>query len=391
MQGLLFKDGSIYNHTSHRDLLLGDIRSLVLPGSELLAAENWRVEAPSSPRYEIARLLDDFVSRSMEEYLNLYRMPLQNRCRVRRTFAQSIAILDSLQAMAEDYDADILDICQSSVLNGAVPTSHDFSPLTAWVFYHKLHAMEIVIEMGFELEVYLPDEMGLTYQFLSHISSIQQRHITTMISTHRLHLSHLEPFQSLKIKELQTSISTLQTLSSLSLLKTSLTSSLAKRYSLLYISNLIPVPAHQLSTPTLRHELRLKPFLKIGTPSLPSADELSSQLQLDDGVDLDGLFTSEMDTAREELYSLTNQSDEKISPSRAVVDLHNVMRCLDEIDSRLRRVFKDIGLKTVGDVRRDMTRRRILQEKVKIDTSSDKDDRTGWTVFKVVLLASSTL
>ncbi|GAB7353021.1 hypothetical protein MBLNU459_g3577t2 [Dothideomycetes sp. NU459] len=161
MQSLLFKEGLLCGRIPHTTLLLSDVRELVLAGDPLLSAQNWEVEVPTDARHLTALKVDEFLSKALEEYLNIYRMICQNRCRMRRTFAQSIAILDSLQAEAEFIDADLHALTDSAPFRfaGGVESLH-FYPLAAWVYFHKLRIMEWMLQLGFELDVYLPDELA---------------------------------------------------------------------------------------------------------------------------------------------------------------------------------------------------------------------------------------
>ena len=193
MQGLYFKNSMIANIVPHIDILITDLRELVMAGDPLFSADNWEVELPSDPRYQLARKVDDFLTRATDEYLNLYRMALQNRCRIRRTFAQSITILDSLQALAEDFDADIHTITRSASLTKL--SRHEpstFYPFAAWVFHHKLLAMQHVTTLGFELEIYLPNEYSSIYVYLAHLATTHHTHlayISTVLSTRHRRLS----------------------------------------------------------------------------------------------------------------------------------------------------------------------------------------------------------
>lgn len=36
-------------------------------------------------------------------------------------------------------------------------------PLSSWAYYHKLHQMEWIVQLGFELDVYQLDELGGMY------------------------------------------------------------------------------------------------------------------------------------------------------------------------------------------------------------------------------------
>ena len=36
-------------------------------------------------------------------------------------------------------------------------------PLSSWAYYHKLHQMEWIVQLGFELDIYQLDELGGMY------------------------------------------------------------------------------------------------------------------------------------------------------------------------------------------------------------------------------------
>ncbi|PNS14488.1 Long chain acyl-CoA synthetase 6, peroxisomal [Sphaceloma murrayae] len=284
-QGLLFKSASILSSLPHLDLLLTDIRMLVLPASPLVSPSNWTTELPSSPRYQIARNIDEFLRRSLEEYLNLYRMPLQNRCRIRRTLVQSIPILDSLQALAEESDASLLSLCALShttrdpiLLSPTSTPSDPFYPLASWVYHHKLSVIVSVLLLGFELEIYLPPEYASMYALLSFFATSQVEHYTHLISVLSRQLSpgnHAPPNPSDRAA-IQSAVSYLSSLASKARLLAALASATADLYSLLAPLGLITVPEYPFSTRQLRYEVRMRPFLGIGTPTLPSCEELEA-------------------------------------------------------------------------------------------------------------------
>lgn len=286
IQGLYFKESTVLGVLPHADLILSDIRSTVLPGSPILDPQNWQIEAPSAPRYGIARRVDDFLSRSLDEYLNLYRMILQNRCRVRRTFAQSIAILDSLQAMAEECDGDIIGLswASASTRDPVIIEQGSFYPLAAWVYHHKLQAMQVVVQMGFELEIYRPPEIAPSYALLALFAETHLEHCSTIISVLEGRLAassnRPRPLPADAQREILSSIGFLQVLASQSRARMALASALADLFSLLQLLGLLlrtPADvASNHSSDALRHELRLKPFLPIGTPVLPSHTQLAA-------------------------------------------------------------------------------------------------------------------
>ena len=85
----------VANQIYHYDLLLNDMSELLLAGDPLVDPESFNIEVTSDPRHICSKILQDFMEKAIEEYLNLYRMVCQNRCRIRRTFTQAIPVLDA--------------------------------------------------------------------------------------------------------------------------------------------------------------------------------------------------------------------------------------------------------------------------------------------------------
>lgn len=129
------------------------------------------------------------MAKAIEEYLNIPRMLSQNRCRTRRTLNQSIAILDSLQAEAELIDSAIHTIIEEicSTSGSSSPSSArafansveqlPYFPLAAWTYNHKLTISIQTVLLGFETEVYLPDEHASMYAFLAFLAQTQEEHL----------------------------------------------------------------------------------------------------------------------------------------------------------------------------------------------------------------------
>ncbi|TKX19480.1 hypothetical protein C1H76_8329 [Elsinoe australis] len=425
MQGLLFKSSSVLSTYPHLDLLLSDIRTLVLPASSLLFPQNWETELPSSPRFQIARKLDDFLTRSLEEYLNLYRMPLQNRCRIRRTFAQSIPILDSLQALAEETDASLTTICRTTLTtrdpilpglgeSGANP-AEAFFPLASWVYHHKLLAIEVVLQTGFELEVYLPDEFAPQYALLSFFAQTRAEHygyLTTVLSRRLSPISpspsrRAPPIDPTSIQEIKKAISHLSILASQARLLAALASALCDLYALLSLLDLIPVPQRPFSTPELRHELRMRPFLAIGTPMLPSMEELEDATTGRDGDVRLGAWCEEaagkVGVARAEVGSLRSKGEEaggkggkESWEGMCKGYLFGVIGVGVGV-AALRGMVKEVGVEKVGDVRRgeaegEEERERLrgeVKRRVKVEIPKPEERRESWCVVPKITVVKA--
>lgn len=280
----------------------------------------------------------------------------QNRCRVRRTLSQSISILDQLQAEAEIIDAEIhglvtdvlATVGPSAVVTAKTPSSDtlrfatscedlQYFPLAAWTYFQKLQVAEWTVLLGFETEVYLPDEMASMYAFLAFLAETREEHLGHMdffaqrrvqrlsrvgdrgamkealesrkfiaveVARARvvrglgealtgvcvaflcllcfhphilfffpayclyLHFPFWRPAQSKRLRNPKlTSQQLYALLTTLYLLPTSTPQ-----------TTTFPSPSetHTYSTPPLRYEVRLKPFLQIGTPILPSSTDLQN-------------------------------------------------------------------------------------------------------------------
>jgi len=154
---LFSPDGDVFNKVGHIELLLADLRNVVLAGDSLLDPASFQVELTSDPRHVRSRLLEQYVQAAIDEYMNLYRMVCQNRCRVRRTFTQAIPLLDSMVSEAARIDQTILDTSSG----GKGPAlQKDLRPLSTWARHHKLQVVMWTVQLGFETEIYMDDEVS---------------------------------------------------------------------------------------------------------------------------------------------------------------------------------------------------------------------------------------
>lgn len=149
-----------------------DLKLLVLPGSSILDESNWTVEQPLTPgtphpQFEMAQVIDAFAARCIPDfggYIDFWKALCSNRCRLRRMLCHVLLRLDELQRDGEELDGNLEDI------QGASDGTTE-SVLFRWASNQKLQVMEWIIQLGFELEVYLPEEYAGMYWLLSSISS----------------------------------------------------------------------------------------------------------------------------------------------------------------------------------------------------------------------------
>ncbi|OCK84597.1 Mak10-domain-containing protein [Lepidopterella palustris CBS 459.81] len=270
LSGFVFAGGNeVFAH-----LIREDLKALVFPDDQVLDPVNWTIEEPRNPmvpkdrRLQMASLIDEFTNRAMQNYLEFWTSLCQNGCRMRRMLCHSILAFDQLQSDAGVLDDDLQ----------ALTSDPQQYPLITWVYHHKLRQIEWVIQLGFEQEIYLPDELAAQYHFLSKVSETRQRLLATLLSAFEQRHSALAslsstPELSKQIDRLKTSHALLSSLHASATGTMELATSLRQFYILLSYCRLLPTPPRPFSTPALRYELRMKPFLPL-SPSevIPFAD-----------------------------------------------------------------------------------------------------------------------
>jgi len=263
-------------------LPLTDIKSLVFPASPILDPTNWTVSPPRNPhlpkppRLQFALLLDEFVDRAGQPYLDLWVALAQNRCRLRRLLTHVIVAWDILQIDAALVDADLMAACRDLGLTDEVLES----PLTVWVYAKKLWMIEKVVLLGFEQDIYLPDEFAGMYYFLSIIAG-KRKDVLLRCEKHfgsrLMQLLHGKEYQDAQeVDDMGPYIaSEVQQATGIS----AFASALYGFYTVLLYLRLLPYPNRPFSTEELRYELRMKPFLALQPIEVPSFADFQSAIQ----------------------------------------------------------------------------------------------------------------
>ncbi|KAF1990679.1 Mak10-domain-containing protein [Aulographum hederae CBS 113979] len=261
-------------------LFLRDLGELTLPEDMALDPINWTFEAPRSarappdPRFEIAQTLDSFTHKSLHDiggYIDFFRALCSNRCRLRRNLTHVLIALDETQKDAENVDP-YLKTLNPEMIN---------YPLSTWTYHQKLRVMEWIVQLGFELDIFLPDEVAGMYWWLSTISVTRAtllEHILPFLKKRLHRLEGREPSIRGDSEEVKRAVNFVESLS----LEARGTYHLSDALSALYIHlsylHLIPTPKNPQTIPALRHELRFKPFLTIEPPSPPSFGDLDARI-----------------------------------------------------------------------------------------------------------------
>lgn len=263
-------------------LPLEDVKALVFHESLVLDPANWALSPPRNPlmpkppKLQFALLIDEFVERVGQPYLDLWVALGQNRCRVRRMLTHVIIAWDILQQDAVVIDSELAAAAQQLDLPDEVMPS----PLLSWTYTKKLWMVEKIIILGFEQDIYLPEEYAGMYHFLGMISGKRkdtlqscQRHGRERYEQLKLSSRVLDPRdteQNMAFidSELQQAIGT-----------SAFANALCGFYTIANYLRLLPSPNRPSNTEPLRYELRMKPFLTLQPPEVPPFEDFQAGLQ----------------------------------------------------------------------------------------------------------------
>ncbi|KAK0946508.1 N-alpha-acetyltransferase, non-catalitic subunit [Friedmanniomyces endolithicus] len=286
LQTILFASEQITEGMAFFDLMLTDMRDLALAGDVLADPQSFLIEMPSDPRHKCSRIIEMFMDKAFDEYMNLYRMVCQNRCRIRRTFTQSVAIFDSLETEAMKTDAELESITPGIVLpheDGSGKVA--LNPLTSWVKYHKLQTMAWTTQLGFETDIYLPHELSMMYWYLMVFA---QRRCKLVEHIERFLAARRKRFASSRDArpddEAAASQEWLAVLHKQADFEASLSSALWQLTELLMTLGILQPPKRDYAQEQLLYDVRMKSYLSIAHDPIPTLEEYMSAAQSDQSV-----------------------------------------------------------------------------------------------------------
>ncbi|RWA09933.1 hypothetical protein EKO27_g5156 [Xylaria grammica] len=291
LQNLLFKDFVVLGRFSIRQLLDHDVSLGVLPCGPHFDRSFDDVEVTTDPRHKVASGMEVFRHRIADPYFDLLRILCQNRCRVRRTLCHHIQEWDVLETDVGETEGQ-LQVFLSEVSQGAYPGEEStYLPLSTWTHLMKLRQMEWIVQLGFELRIYQPDELAGMYHYLKRLAALRARQIehVKQMTTDReerarqhLNLQKDDPLPSDVAYEFYRSKQCQRT----TMLDAACTWEFSDGLSLLYTALLRlglvkPLP-RPYGTDALRYELRMRPFARITDPPLPTYEEFKQEVELSD-------------------------------------------------------------------------------------------------------------
>ncbi|KAF2731433.1 Mak10-domain-containing protein [Polyplosphaeria fusca] len=271
---LLFQESSV-------SIPLSDLKSLVFPCSTILDPSNWALSPPRNPmmpkphRLRLAHLIDEFVERAGQAYLDFWTALGQNRCRLRRMLNHVIIGWDQLQHDAGFVDDDLMRVVgEMGIQDQVIPF-----PLTTWTYHKKLWMIEKIVLLGFEQDIYLPDEYAGMYLFLSSVSRRRNALLQTVLDHfHDRRSALLHSDAHADAQEVQDGAQYITSLLHEASGIRDLSLALSGFYTTLLYLRLIPRPTRPFSTPQLRDELRMKPFLTLTPQEMFPFPDLQAQI-----------------------------------------------------------------------------------------------------------------
>jgi hypothetical protein len=170
---------------------------------------------------------------------------------------------DSLQVEAEEVDSELHSLTDESPLrisdDPQTGLAYSFT-LSSWVYHYKLRLMELVVLLGFELEIYQLHEFDGMYWYLQYYL--------------RARASHVERIRTFVAAKDSSDGKCARTLSMLNYhlleitAKQDLSAALVYLYAALGRLDLLKRPQNPHGSDVLRYEGRMKPFLSIGCPEV---------------------------------------------------------------------------------------------------------------------------
>ncbi|KAL4958539.1 Mak10 subunit, NatC N-terminal acetyltransferase-domain-containing protein [Aspergillus filifer] len=271
----------VLGDTTVKNFLRDELAVMVLPLSILLDPSLEKSEVPSDPRFQIAQLMDGFFRRFSQPFVDTVRSACLNRCRIRRTICHTLVDWDNLQMEAEDLDEELRTLSEEPPLelpNGDTTYSY---PLSSWAYHQKLIQFRLILQLGFELSIYAPEELAGMYWYLTHICSTHLGHIDR-IRTFILSAAQRSRLSMTKRGILRKTFQLFDRLTMQIVAVDAFAISLHALYVLLARHKILPTAAapHAYSNDRLRYELRMKPFLNITLPELVPYEEYHREATL---------------------------------------------------------------------------------------------------------------
>ncbi|ORY63957.1 Mak10 subunit, NatC N-terminal acetyltransferase-domain-containing protein [Pseudomassariella vexata] len=278
LQNLMFKDNVFLGSYTIRQLIDHDLSIVSLPCATQLDLANDTIEVPTDPRHRTSNEMTIFRQRVEECYLDVFRIFCQNRCRVRRTLCHNIQAWDALQADVEEIDTRLQELLAEKPLQTESGSVGYSLPLSSWAYLYKLRQMEWIVQLGFELSVYQTDELAGMYWYVNYLAKTRAQHgdrIKTFVMRSLTASRASNSYTAAKDREYMRTLSYIRATMLDAACTWEFADGLCCLYTVLNRLGLIKSPPRPYSNDALRYEIRMKPFMTIGLPQLPTFDEFT--------------------------------------------------------------------------------------------------------------------
>ncbi|KAL8912645.1 MAG: hypothetical protein Q9171_002370 [Xanthocarpia ochracea] len=292
LQSLIFNDMKVLGKITITKLIYDDLAELVLPADALLDPANGNVEAPHDPRFQMAREMGAFVLRIGDPFLDIFRAICMNRSRTRRMLCHLVLDWETVQLEAENLDVELRKYTGEKPLTEGGPADTEIwsFPLSSWAYYYKLRQMEWIVQLGFELGIYQNDELSPMYWHLSHVAGAKIQHLERIQTFVSRRSEQSMKWSAKRRQDFNRCFSFLEVTLTEASATQWLAISLSKLYTALSPFALLPARPQRLpySTPELRHELRMRPFMQLSIPKVPSYAESTAATSITFGIERTG-------------------------------------------------------------------------------------------------------
>lgn len=188
---------------------------------------------------------------------------------------------DSLQFDAENTDIELRKYANEEPIRDGDEVIWSF-PLSSWAYYHKLQQLEWIVQMGFELDVYKVDELGGMYWYLQHLVQTRIQHLERIRTFTNARISHIPVPTDKELAALRRSVTFLDFAMLQAYATQSFANGLSSLYSFLAHVGLLrgPYSESPYGSPQLRYALRMRPFLALSLPEVPTYDQFIASVSL---------------------------------------------------------------------------------------------------------------
>ena len=195
---------------------------------------------------------------------------------------------------AEEMDLELRTLSGEPPLQfqGGEPTWS--FPLSSWAYHQKLLQFRLILQMGFELSIYSPEELPGMYWYLSHICSTHLGHIdrirTFTVAARKRNLMSTDEHSgssSRHASAFHRSFHALERLTTHIIAVDAFAIALHALYVVLARHKVLPSASspQAYSSDRLRYEIRMKPFIPITLPELVPYEEYRREAALEGDSD----------------------------------------------------------------------------------------------------------